>query len=188
MLRIITILLAFSFYSCEQGNEAAPKKMKVKSEKQSGERRGGNGNGNGGGNQNTDPCANYPVYPIEYSPARDFGITVDTTVCGMVTFRWAPQAGFNPVTDTCYTIARYYYISFQNVGHTNGCENGGAVSSTNAYYYMLGAGCSVFPSYTYKVYVKYIERNTTLQKSIWHTSLPVTFTAGSRAPWLNNCI
>lgn len=186
MLRIITILLALALYSCEQGSEVTPKTTDTD---QSVERRGGNGNGNGQGNQNTDPCANYPVYPVEYSPSRDFGITVDTTICGVVIFKWNPQAGFNPVTDTCYTVARYYYIGFENVGHTNGCgPNGGSVSSTNSYYYMLGAGCSLFPSYTYKVYITYVERNETLQKSIWHSSIPVTFTAGSRAPWLNNCI
>lgn len=186
---VVILLLALALSSCEQGSDIASVKPKTD---QSGERRGqpnGNGNGNGNNSQNTDPCANYPVYPVEYSPARDFGITVDTTICGMVIFRWAPQAGFNPVTDTCYTIARYYYISFQNVGHTNGCgPNGGSLSSTNAYYYTLGAGCSLFPSYTYSVSITYVERNTTLQKSIWHSSLPVTFTAGTRAPWLNNCI
>lgn len=186
MKKTLLFFLALSLYSCEQGNEVAPEKPNID---QSGERRGGNGNGNGGGNQNTDPCANYPVYPIEYSPVRDFGITVDTTICGMVIFRWDAQQGFNPVTDTCYTIARYYYIGFENVGHTNGCgPNGGSLSSTNAYYYTLGAGCSLWMGYTYKVSITYVERNTTLQKSIWHTSMPVTFTAGTRAPWLNNCI
>lgn len=181
MLRIITILLALSLYSCEQGNEVAPKNAVTE---QSVEKRGGNGNNN----QNTDPCANYPVYPVEYSPSRDFGITVDTNICGMVIFRWNAQAGFNPVTDTCYTVARFYYISFSPVGHNNGCVGGGSVSSTNSYYYTLGSGCSLFPSYTYNVSITYVERNTTLQKSIWHTSIPVTFTAGTRAPWLNNCI
>jgi hypothetical protein len=183
---VIIILLAFALSSCEQASEVAPK---TKATDQSGERRGGNGNGNGQGNPNADPCANYPVYPVEYSPVRDFNIKVDTTICGVVIFRWDLQEGFNPVTDTCYTIARYYYISFQNVGHTNGCgPNGGSLSSTNSYYYFLGAGCSLFPSYTYNVSITYVERNTTLQKSIWHSSLPVTFTAGTRAPWLNNCI
>jgi hypothetical protein len=186
MMKIINILiLALALSSCEQDSDIASVEPKAD---QSGEKRGQtNGGGNNPNTPTYDPCANYPVYPVEYSPSRDFNITVDTTICGMVIFRWDAQQGFNPVTDTCYSIARYYYIGFENVGHTNACENGGSLSSTNSYYYTLGAGCSLFPSYTYKVYVRYIERDTTLQKNIWHTSMPVTFTAGTRAPWLNNC-
>ena len=181
MRTLIPLLLVFAL-GCEEPEEVKPVKVK---QKQSNERRGGNGNGQG--NQNTDPCANYPVYPIETIVDKDFNITVDTTLCGAVIFRWDAQPGFNPVTDTCFTIARYYYISFDNIGHTNGCETGGSVSSTNAYYYTLGSGCTVWPGYTYDIYVRYIQRDTLRQKSIWYNSKPVRFTAGTRAPWLNNC-
>jgi len=186
MMKIINILiLALALSSCEQGADIASVKPKAD---QSGEKRGQtNGGGNNPNTPTYDPCANYPVYPVEYSPSRDFNIRVDTTLCGMVIFRWDNQAGFNPVIDSCYTVARYYYLSFTNVGHTNGCGGGGSLSSTNSYYYTLGAGCSLWMGYTYKVSITYVERNETLQKAIWHSSLPVTFTAGTRAPWLNNC-
>ncbi len=39
--------------------------------------------------------------------------------------------------------------AFAPVGHTNGCTGGGSLSGTNAYYYTMGAGCSVWPGYDY---------------------------------------
>lgn len=182
MKTLIPLLMMVFALGCDE-----PEVKPVINIPQANERKGGNGNGNGQNNQNTNPCANYPEFPIEYSPSRDFNIKVDTTVCGAVIFRWDAQPGFNPVLDTCYSIARYYYISFSPIGHTNGCTGGGSLSGTNAYYYTLGAGCSVWPGFKYTMAITYIERSETQQKSIWHSSLPITFTAGTRTPWLNNC-
>jgi hypothetical protein len=180
MVAVLAVLLT-GFIACEKVEEVNPQVL---------DKKGGSGNGQGSGNNpNTpNPCANYPVYPVVTLPTYDFNITIDTSACGTMVFRWNPQPGFNPVTDTCYTIARYYYIAFANVGHTNGCgPNGGSISSTNAYYYTLGSGCSVWPGYTYTVAVSYYERNTTDQKVYLRGSFPVTFTAPRRAPFLNNC-
>lgn len=178
---ILVLAMLLVAAACDQKEIATPVVQP------SNERRGGNGNGNGGNNQTTDPCANYPVYPIVNQAPTDWNIRVDTTICGSVIFRWDAQPGFNPVTDTCFTIARYYYISFAPVGHTNGCVGGGSISSTNSYYYTLGAGCSIWPGFKYTMGITYYERNTQLQKTFVRASNAVEFTAGTRAPWLNNC-
>lgn len=170
MKKLIFIFAALVLSSCEQGSDIASVTPKADP---TGRKRG-----------QTNTC---PTYVDVNMTAANFNITADTSICGMVVFRWDPQAGFNPVTDTCYTTARYYYINIAPVGHTNGCIGGGSISSTNTYYYTMGAGCSIFPSYTYSVSVSYVEHNNALQKNIWHYSTPITFTAGTRAPWLNNC-
>lgn len=195
LLKLLMVLTAFTILGCEKDDtKSSPKdKLNIDNVKEQpsgeGERRGGNGNGNGQGNGNqvTDPCANYPVYPIVNEAPTDWNIKVDTTLCGMVIFKWDPQPGFNPVTDTCFTIARYYYIGFAPVGHTNGCTGGGSISGTNSYYYTLGAGCSLWPGFKYVIGITYYERNTELQKTFVRSSKAIEFTAGTRAPWLNNC-
>lgn len=154
------------------------------------DKKGGNGGGGNPNNPNTpgyNPCANYPVYPIVSLPTYDFNISMDTTACGTIVFNWDPQPGFNPVIDSCYTIARYYYISFSPVGHTNGCSGGGSLSNTNRYYYTLGAGCSVWPGYNYVMGITYYERNSVDQKVYVRGSLPFYFTAPTRAPFLGTC-
>jgi hypothetical protein len=193
----LLILAALFIMGCEKedAKEASSKANDVKTDlsqetaedQPSGERRGGNGNGNGQGNQNTDPCANYPTYPLVYEAATDWNIKVDTTICGMVVFKWDPQPGFNPVTDTCYTIARYYYIGFSPISAIGGCTGGGSISNTNSYYYTLGAGCSLWPGGKYIMGITYYERNVELQKTFVRSSKAIEFTAGTRAPWLNNC-
>ena len=197
--RLLILLTALFIMGCEKedvkptsskANDVKTDLSQETSEDQpSGERRGGNGNGNGQGNNNqiTDPCASYPVYPIVNEEPTDWNIKVDTTICGMVIFKWDAQPGFNPVTDTCFTIARYYYIGFAPVGHTNGCTGGGSISGTNSYYYTLGAGCSLWPGYKYTMGITYYERNVELQTTFVRASKTVEFTAGSRTPWLNNC-
>jgi hypothetical protein len=195
LLKLLMVLTAFTVLGCEKEDTTSSSndKLKIKKAKEQpsgeGERRGGNGNGNGQGNNNqsTDPCASYPVYPIVNETPTDWNIKVDTTICGMVIFKWDAQPGFNPVTDTCFTIARYYYIGFAPVGHTNGCTGGGSISGTNSYYYTLGAGCSLWPGYKYTMGITYYERNNELQTTFVRASKSVEFIAGTRAPWLNNC-
>lgn len=195
LLKLLMVLTAFTILGCEKDDTKSSPKYKSNIDKAKaqpsgeGERRGGNGNGNGqgNGNQNTDPCANYPVYPIVNEAPTDWNIKVDTTLCGMVIFKWDPQPGFNPVTDTCYTIARYYYIGFAPLGGSSGCTGGGSISGTNSYYYTLGAGCSIWPGGKYIMGITYYERNVELQKTFVRSSKAIEFTAGTRAPWLNNC-
>ena len=185
-LNLLLVFAALLMLGCEEDDtKSSPKNTQVI---ESNERRGGNGNGNGqGGNTITDPCANYPTYPLVYEAATDWNIKVDTTICGMVNFRWDPQPGFNPVTDTCYTIARYYYIGFSPISAIGGCTGGGSISGTNSYYYTLGAGCSLWPGGKYIMGITYYERNVELQKTFVRSSKSIEFTAGTRAPWLNNC-
>jgi len=173
----LLITVGFTVASCEK-SETVPSALSVLEKK------------GGGNNPNTpgyNPCANYPVYPIVNLPTYDFNITMDTTACGTIVFRWNPQPGFNPIIDSCYTIARYYYISFAPVGHTNGCTGGGSLSGTNAYYYTMGSGCSVWPGYAYVMGITYYERNSVDQKVYVRGSLPFYFTAPKRAVFLNNC-
>ena len=195
--RLLILLAALFIMGCEKEDvkQTSSKANDVKTDlsqetvedQPSGERRGGNGNGNSQGNQVTDPCSNYPVYPLVYETATDWNIKVDTTICGMVVFKWDPQPGFNPVTDTCYTIARYYYIGFSPISAIGGCTGGGSISGTNSYYYTLGAGCSIWPGGKYIMGITYYERNIELQKTFVRSSKAIEFTAGTRAPWLNNC-
>jgi hypothetical protein len=194
--RLLILLTALFIMGCEKEDvkQTSSKTNDVKTDlsqetsedQPSGERRGGNGNGQGNGNQNTNPCANYPVYPIVNEEPTDWNIKVDTTICGMVIFKWDAQPGFNPVTDTCYTIARYYYIGFSPISGS-GCTGGGSISGTNSYYYTLGAGCSIWPGGKYTMGITYYERNVELQTVFVRSSKAIEFTAGTRTPWLNNC-
>jgi hypothetical protein len=182
LLFVLALLMTigFTITSCEK-SEVVPSNTSVL------EKRGGGGNPNNPNTPGYNPCANYPVYPIVNIPSYDFNISMDTTACGTIVFNWNAQPGFNPVIDSCYTIARYYYISFAPVGHTNGCTGGGSLSNTNRYYYTLGAGCSVWPGYNYVMGITYYERNSVDQKVYVRASLPFYFTAPKRAVFLNNC-
>ena len=178
LLFVFALLIAvgFTIASCEK-SETVPSNTSVL------EKRGGGG-GNNPNSPNYNPCLNYPVYPIVNLPATDWNITLDTTVCGTLVFRWNAQPKFNPIIDSCYTIARYYYVG---ISGTNSC-NVGNVTSSNSYYYTLGAGCSVWPGGTYVMGLSFYERNTVDQKVYVHSSLPFYFTAPTRAPWLGNCL
>ncbi len=182
-LGALAIVGITSFTACEKSNVTPDQATSGVLDK----RGGGGGNPNNPNTPGYNPCANYPVYPIVNLPTYDFNITMDTTACGTIVFRWNPQPGFNPVIDSCYTIARYYYISFAPVGHTNGCTGGGSLSGTNAYYYTMGSGCSVWPGYDYVMGITYYERNSVDQKVYVRASLPFYFTAPKRAVFLNNC-
>lgn len=173
MKTLIPLLLFFAI-GCET-SEITPSP--------SNEKRGGGNNPN---SPNYDPCANYPVYPIVYLPATDWNITLDTTACGTLVFRWNAQSKFNPIIDSCYTIARHYYVGIAPIGASSGC-NVGNVTQSNAYYYTLGAGCSVWPGGSYVMGLSFYERNAVDQKVYVHSSLPFYFTAPTRAIFLNNC-
>ena len=176
------VLTATIFVACEKSDVTPMGQTSGVTDK-----KGGGGNPNNPNTPGYNPCANYPVYPIVNLPTYDFNISMDTTACGTIVFNWDPQPGFNPVIDSCYTIARYYYISFAPIGHTNGCTGGGSLSNTNRYYYTLGAGCSVWPGFDYVMGITYYERNSVDQKVYVRGSLPFYFTAPKRAIFLNNC-
>lgn len=178
MKTLIPLLLVFAL-GCEKA-EVKPVKEKVI---ESNERRGGNGNGQGGGNQNTDPCAGYVIYQAQYNPASEWNISVDTTMCGAVVIRWDAQPGFTAYTDPCSPIHGKYLINIQP--RPSSCA--GSTTTTNAFYYMLGSGCSMFPGKPYTIDISWIQRDTTSQKNIYHISTTKQFTTGTRAPWLNNC-
>lgn len=149
----------------------------------SAERRGGNGNGQGGGNQNTNPCDGYVIYPAQYIEPTDWNITVDTSSCGTVIIRWNAQPGFLAYDDACNPIHGKYLVDIQP--RPSSCA--GSVTSTNAFYYTLGSGCSMWPGKPYSVNIQWVERNETAHKNIYHSSTIKEFSAGTRAPWLNNC-
>lgn len=134
-------------------------------------------------NTNTNPCANYQIYLPQYLPSTDWNITIDTSICGTVIIRWDNQPGFVSYTDPCNSIHGKYYLNIQP--RPNTCS--GVTSTTNSYYYTLGSGCSMFPGGQYSVDISWVKRDTTAQRNIYNISTTKQFSAGIRAPWLNNC-
>lgn len=180
-LGILAIIGITSFAACEKSDVAPDQVTSGALDK-----RGGNGNGGGGNNPNTpgyNPCANYVIYPAQYNQPTDWNITVDTSGCGSVIIRWDAQPGFVAYTDSCSPIHGKYIVDIQP--RPSSCA--GSVVTTNAFYYTLGSGCSMFPGGQYSVTIQWIERNTTTQKNIYHISTTKQFSAGTRAPWLGNC-
>ena len=152
-------------------------KSELQPSEPSNERRGGNNNGG------SNPCAGYVIYPAQYNQPTDWNITIDTSSCGSVIIRWDAQPGFNTTTDPCNPIHGKYLVDIQP--RPSSCA--GSVTSTNAFYYTLGSGCSMWPGKPYSVNIQWVERNETAQKNIYHSSTIKEFSAGTRAPWLNNC-
>ena len=100
--------------------------------------------------------------------------------------RWPAQAKFTPV-DSC-TVAGKYLVSTTTVsGPTTGSPCAGNVTFSNAYYYLLGSGCSMWPGGEYIIQVSYLERDTLNKVLRWHYSEPVQFRAGTRAQFLGTC-
>ena len=178
LLFVLALLMTigFTITSCEK-SEVAPSNTSVL------EKRGGGGNPNNPNTPGYNPCANYVIYPAQYNQPTDWNITVDTTICGSVVIRWNAQPGFVAYTDSCSPIHGKYLVNIQP--RPSSCA--GSVVMTNAFYYTLGSGCSMFPGGQYSVDITWIERNTAAQKNIYHTSTTKQFSAGTRAPWLNNC-
>jgi len=143
----------------------------------------------GGNNPNTpnyNPCTWVSQYTNATAPQENWGITVDTTVCGFVILRWPAQPKFTPV-DSC-TAAGQYLVSTTTIsGFTTGSPCAGNVTFTNAYYYQLGSGCSMWPGGEYRIQVSYLERDITNKVLRWHYSEPVQFRAGTRASYLGTC-
>ena len=166
MKTLIPLLLVFAL-GCEKADITVP----------SNERRGGNGNGN------SNPCAGYVIYPAQYNQPTDWNISVDTSSCGSVFITWDAQPGFTVYTDPCSPIHGKYFVNIQP--RPSSCA--GSTTTTNAFYYTLGSGCSMWPGNQYSVTIQWVERNTATQKNIYHTSTTKQFSAGTRAPWLNNC-
>lgn len=199
-MKQILILMAvlLSAMACEEPN-TTPKDLLeerrntiLKGNPSAEERRGGNGNGNGNGNgqnsNNTNPCANYEIYPIENAPATDWNFKVDTTICGFVIIRWDAQPGFVAYTDSCSGLYGKYFISVRPVVSdpiSEGCA--GNYTTTNAYYYQMGAGCSMWPGKEYNIVVYWHYRDVMTKKSIGYSSITYRYKTGSGAPWLNNC-
>jgi len=181
-MKHIALILLVLFASCEK-SQVAPQKEAITTE--SNERRGGNGNGNGNNNQNTNPCAWVSGYTNETAPIEEWNITVDTTVCGFVILRWPAQPKFSPV-DSC-TAAGAYYVATSPVDGTSNTSCAGNLTYTNAYYYQLGSGCSMWPGREYAIVVSYLERDTISKVLRWHYSERVQFKTGVRATFLGTC-
>lgn len=183
LLGIFTLLmLGFTIVSCEK-SETIP------SEITSGVLDKKGGNGSGGNNPNTpnyNPCTWTSQYTNETVPQEFWGLTADTSVCGFVIIRWPAQAKFSPV-DSC-TAAGQYLVSTTTIsGFTTGSPCAGNVTFTNAYYYQLGSGCSMWPGGEYAINVSYLERDTVNKVLRWHHSEGVRFRAGTRATYLGTC-
>ena len=177
--------------ACEKSTNK-PQQTKIEPVQAAEERRGGNGNGNGnggGGNNpnspNYNPCAWTAEYTNETAPAETWGITVDTTTCGYVILRWPPQPKFSPV-DSC-TAAGAYYVATAPIdgGYNTSCA--GNLTYSNAYYYLLGSGCSMWPGREYRILLSYLERDTLEKKLRWHYSEVVQFKTGTRSIFLGTC-
>jgi len=195
-MKKILVLMAvlLSALACEEPN-ITPKDLLeerrntiLKGNPSAEERRGGNGNGGGGNNPNSpnyNPCAWTQGYTNETAPAETWGITVDTTTCGYVILRWPPQPKFSPV-DSC-TAAGAYYVATAPIdgGYNTSCA--GNLTYSNAYYYLLGSGCSMWPGKEYRILLSYLERDTLEKKLRWHYSEPVQFKTGTRSIFLGTC-
>jgi hypothetical protein len=143
----------------------------------------------GGNNPNTpnyNPCTWVSQYTNATAPQENWGITVDTTVCGFVILRWPAQPKFTPV-DSCTAAGKYLVSTTTISGPTTGSPCAGNVTFTNAYYYQLGSGCSMWPGGEYLIQVSYLERDITNKVLRWHYSEPVQFRAGTRASYLGTC-
>jgi hypothetical protein len=180
-MKHIALILLVLFASCEK-SQVAPQKEAITTE--SNERRGGNGNGNGNGN-NTNPCEWTSQYTNASAPQENWSITVDTTVCGFVILRWPAQPKFSPV-DSC-TAAGAYYVATSPVDGPSNTSCAGNLTYTNAYYYQLGSGCSMWPGREYAIVVSYLERDTISKVLRWHYSERVQFKTGTRATFLGTC-
>jgi hypothetical protein len=198
-MKKILVLMAvlLSALACEEPN-TTPKDLLeerrntiLKGNPSAEERRGGNGNGNGGNNPNSpnyNPCANYEIYPVENTPSTDWNFKVDTTICGFVIIRWDAQPGFVAYTDSCSGLYGKYFISVRPVVSdpiSEGCA--GNYTTTNAYYYQMGSGCSMWPGKEYNIVVYWYYRDVINKKSIGYLSTTYRYKTGSSAPWLSNC-
>ena len=157
------------------------------------DKRGGNGGGGGGNNPNTpgyNPCTWTSQYTTvnNTSLLKNCNITVDTTVCGFVILRWDAQPKFVAGSDGC-TIAGQYLVATAALdpSGSTGSPCAGNVTTTNAYYYQLGSGCSMWPGKEYRIGLSYVEKDTVNKKLIWHYSQPVQFFTGTRASFLGTC-
>lgn len=151
------------------------------------EKKGGNGGGGNNPNSpNYNPCTWISQYTNATAPAENWGITVDTTVCGFVILRWPPQSKFSPV-DSCSAAGKYYVATTFVSGISTGSPCAGNVTSTNSYYYQLGSGCSMWPASEYRILISYLERDTDAKVLRWHYSEPVTVKTGTRATYLGTC-
>ena len=150
------------------------------------------GNGGGGNNPNTpgyNPCTWTSQYTtVNNLPQENWNITVDTTVCGFVILRWDAQPKFVAGSDGC-TIAGQYLVATAALdpSGSTGSPCAGNVTTTNAYYYQLGSGCSMWPGKEYRIGLSYVEKDTVNKKLIWHYSQPVQFFTGTRASFLGTC-
>ncbi len=158
------------------------------------ERRGGNGNGNGGGGNNPNtpnynPCATYEIYPIEYiQTTQSWNFTADTSICGHLIIRWDAQPYFKYVVDSCNPSLGKYFIGVNAVVFdpiSSGCA--GNYTTTNAYYYTYGAGCSIWGgNREYDMNIGYYYRDTTAKKTYVYNAPTFRFTTGLKSVWQCN--
>jgi len=164
-MKHIALILVVLLASCEKTEMPTPNS--------SNEKRGGNSN----------PCSGYVIFPAVYPTATDWNISADTNSCGIVILRWNNQAGFSNTSDPCNAIHGKYFVNIQPRPIT--CS--GSAVSTNAFFYYLGSGCSMWPNQTYTVTLSWVKRDDATQTNIYYSSQPKIFTTGKRAPYLNNC-
>jgi len=152
------------------------------------ERRGGNGNGGGGGQNNPNtpnynPCANYEIYPIENTPAQNWNAVADTSLCGYLIIRWDAQPNFSSVVDSCNTLLGKYFISITPVV-PDGMNCAGTYSTTNSFYYIYGAGCSIWGgNKEYLMSIYYYQRDTTNKVTRAYSNQLFRFTTGAKNIW-----
>lgn len=156
------------------------------------DKKGGNGGGGGGNNPNTpnyNPCTWVSQYTtISNLPQENWGITVDTSVCGFVILRWTAQPKYVAGNDGC-TISGKYLVATSPVDPSGGTGSpcAGNITPTNSYYYQLGSGCSMWPGKEYRISLSYLEKDTVAKQLIWHYSETVQFFTGTRAGFLGTC-
>ena len=177
----LAILGITSFVACDKSDVTPSQVTSGVTDK-----KGGNGGGGNPNSPNYNPCTWVSQYTNATAPQENWGITVDTTVCGFVILRWPAQPKFSPV-DSCTAAGAYYVATTTISGYTTGSPCAGNLTFTNAYYYQLGSGCSMWPGGEYLIQVSYLERDITNKVLRWHYSEPVQFKAGTRASYLGTC-
>lgn len=182
---IIAVAIVTSIAACEKSDFDKPQTTELT--KKGGNGNGGNGGGNGGGGTTTNPCQNYPVYPVINTTPTDWNITADTSRCGHITIRWNQQPGFSANVDSCDVMGGKYYIIFTKViPDPTAYPCGGSSVTTNAYYYTYGTGCSMLPGRTqYYVDIMWFQRDTVAKTTYQRYAQRTVITTGTNYLW--NC-
>jgi hypothetical protein len=129
------------------------------------------------------PSTNPDYWPLVWVSNVDMNISYDTTICGMVNFKWNQQPNFSTQRDTKYTNLGYYYLRSTPITYTPQYPcNGGMYSTTNSYYYTLNSGCSFTGNHSFEFTITYYWKDDANEQIVGYASKPIIVTTG-RNQW-----